>query len=151
MSAYCQAWSAVALALGVAVTLCGIHLRAMQLLLPGTMIVGFGVGSGFSGAARSLLPLAEPDQRAGLLSAFYALSYLAFSLPTIAIGLVARRIGLVDASYLYGAVMIVLAVTSLTASLAPGWRGSVVRQGDGGGVGGLPRQAPPCPAELREP
>lgn len=105
------------LATGVAVTLGGVYLRSVSLLLPGTMIAGIGLGCGFSGAARSLLPLAEPDERAGLLSTFYAQSYLSFSLPAIAIGTVARHVGLVDASYLYGAVVIVLAAMSFVGSL----------------------------------
>ena len=36
-----------------------------------------------SGALRSIMPLALPHERAGLMSAFYVLSYLAFSLPAI--------------------------------------------------------------------
>ena len=113
-----------ALAVGVAVTLAGVHLRSVSLLLPGTMIAGIGLGCGFSGAARSLLPLAAPDERAGLLSTFYAQSYLAFSLPAIAIGTLARSIGLVDASYLYGAVVILLATMSFVGSVAPARRAS---------------------------
>ena len=38
-------------------------------------------------ALRSVLPLAEPHERGGLLSTIYVLSYLAFSLPAIAAGL----------------------------------------------------------------
>ena len=107
------------LAVGVAVTLGGVHLRSVSLLLPGTMIAGAGLGCGFSGAARSLLPLAEPDERAGLLSTFYAQSYLAFSLPAIAMGILARQIGLVDASYIYGVVIILLAIASFAGSMLP--------------------------------
>jgi hypothetical protein len=66
---------------------------------------------------RALLPTAAPDQRAGLLSAFYVQSYLAFSLPAVAAGLAVPLIGLSSAAYLYGAVIIVLAVISLAASL----------------------------------
>jgi hypothetical protein len=66
---------------------------------------------------RALLPTAAPDQRAGLLSAFYVQSYLAFSLPAVAAGLAVPLIGLSVAAYLYGAVIIMLAVISLTALL----------------------------------
>ena len=44
-------------------------------------------------------------------------SYLAFSLPAVAAGLSVPLIGLSTAAYLYGAVIILLAVTSMTASL----------------------------------
>ena len=64
-----------------------------------------------------MLPTAEPHQRAGLLSAFYVQSYLAFSLPAVAAGLSVPLIGLSIAAYLYGATIILLAVISLMASL----------------------------------
>ena len=81
------------------------------------MIAGAGFGSTFSGTLRALLPTAEPHQRAGLLSAFYVQSYLAFSLPVVAAGLSVPLIGLATAAYLYGAGIILLAVMSRMASL----------------------------------
>lgn len=53
----------------------------------------------------------------GCFSAFYVQSYLAFSLPAVAAGLSVPLIGLSTAAYLYGATIILLAVTSLMASL----------------------------------
>jgi hypothetical protein len=105
------------LSLGVAVSLFGIQQQQVAALLAGTVIAGAGFGSNFLGIMRALLPTAAPDQRAGLLAAFYVQSYLAFSLPAVAAGLAVPVIGLSVAAYLYGAVIIVLAVTSLTASL----------------------------------
>jgi hypothetical protein len=64
-----------------------------------------------------LLPTAGPDQRAGLLSAFYVQSYLAFSLPAVAAGLSVPLIGLSTVACLYGGVIILLAVISMMASL----------------------------------
>jgi MFS family permease len=105
------------LSLGVAVSMIGIQQQQVAALLAGTMIAGAGFGSTFSGTLCALLPSAEPDQRAGLLSAFYLQSYLAFALPAVAAGLAVPLIGLSVAAYLYGAVIIVLAVISLMASL----------------------------------
>jgi hypothetical protein len=105
------------LSLGVAVSLFGIQQQQVAALLAGTVIAGAGFGSTFSGIMRALLPTAAPDQRAGLLSAFYVQSYLAFSLPAVAAGLAVPLVGLSVAAYVYGAVIIVLAVTSLTALL----------------------------------
>jgi Major Facilitator Superfamily len=105
------------LSLGVAVSLFGIQQQQVAALLAGTVIAGAGFGSNFLGIMRALLPTAAPDQRAGLLAAFYVQSYLAFSLPAVAAGLAVPVIGLSVAAYLYGAVIIVLAVISLTASL----------------------------------
>ena len=105
------------LSLGVAVSMFGIQQQQVAALLAGTIIAGAGFGSTFSGTLRALLPTAEPHQRAGLLSAFYLQSYLAFSLPAVAAGLSAPLIGLSSAAYLYGAVIILLAVISMFASL----------------------------------
>ena len=106
-----------ALSLGVAVSMIGIQQQQVAALLAGTVIAGAGFGSTFSGTLRALLPTAEPHQRAGLLSAFYVQSYLAFSLPAVAAGLSVPLIGLSTAAYLYGAVVILLAVVSMVASL----------------------------------
>ncbi len=68
---------------------------------------------------RKLLPLAAPGERAGLLSAFYVESYLAFSLPAILAGLAAPKLGLELTTYIYGAVIILLATASLISLRAP--------------------------------
>jgi MFS family permease len=106
-----------ALSFGVAVSLLGIAQQQVGSLLAGTVIAGLGFGANFSGTLRSLLPTAHPDQRAGLLSAFYVQSYLAFSLPAVAAGLSVPLIGLSTAAYVYGAVVILLALISMIASL----------------------------------
>ena len=105
------------LSLGVAVSMVGIQQQQVAALLAGTVIAGAGFGSTFSGTLRALLPTAEPHQRAGLLSAFYVQSYLAFSLPAVAAGLSVPLIGLSVAAYLYGAIIILLAIMSMIASL----------------------------------
>jgi MFS family permease len=109
-----------ALSIGVAVSLFGIQQQQVSSLLAATVIAGLGFGSIFSGTMRSLLPTAKPDQRAGLLAAFYVQCYLSFSLPAVAAGLSVPLIGLSTTAYVYGAVTIVLAVISMTASL---WTG----------------------------
>lgn len=105
------------LSLGVAFSLFGIEQRAVGLLLAGTIVAGFGFGANFSGTLRTLLPTAHPDQRAGLLSTFYVECYLAFSLPTIAAGLAIPRLGLATTAYVYGVVVILLALASMVAAL----------------------------------
>jgi len=105
------------LSLGVAVSMAGIAQQQVAALLIGTLIAGTGFGATFSGTLRALLPTAEPHQRAGLLSAFYLQSYLAFALPALAAGLSVPLIGLTAVAYLYGAVIILLAIISMLASL----------------------------------
>ena len=105
------------LGLGVAVSMIGIQQQQVAALLTGTIIAGAGFGSTFSGTLRALLPTAEPHQRAGLLSAFYLQSYLAFALPAVVAGLAVPKIGLATTAYIYGAIIILLAFISMMASL----------------------------------
>jgi MFS family permease len=103
------------LAAGVAVTLVGVGMHAVALLLAGTVVAGVGFGGTFAGTIRTVVPLAEPDQRAGLLAAFFVQSYLAFSLPAILAGLLAPMLGLPLTTYLYGGAAILLALASAAA------------------------------------
>jgi predicted MFS family arabinose efflux permease len=105
------------LILGVALTLLGVVLQLIPLLLIGTVVAGFGFGLGFFGALRTILPLAASDERAGLVSAFFVQSYLAFSLPAILVGLVVPYVGLPRATYGYGMAIIILAALSLVATV----------------------------------
>jgi MFS family permease len=104
---------------GVAVTLGGVWLHFAPVLIAGAVITGIGFGGCFSGAMRTIVPLAAPDERAGLLAAFFVQSYLAFSLPAVLVGLAAPILGLSYAAYVYGAVVIALAAISLIAARLP--------------------------------
>jgi predicted MFS family arabinose efflux permease len=106
-----------ALSLGVVVSLLGIWQHSVAALFTGSVIAGLGFGASFSGSLRALLPTAEAHQRAGLLATFYVLSYLAFSLPALVAGASVPLIGLDTVAYVYGAVVIVLAIISMVASL----------------------------------
>lgn len=107
-----------ALILGVVITLAGVHAQSIGLLIGGTVIAGFGFGAGFFGGIRTVVPLALPHQRAGLLSMIFVICYLAFSLPTIAAGLAVPRLGMTLTLDLYGAAVIGLAATSLFGVLS---------------------------------
>ncbi len=102
-----------ALVLGVGVTLAGVQWHATAAFFAGSVISGLGFGAGFNGTLRSLVPLAEAHERAGLMSTFYVLSYLAFSLPAIAAGLLAGHIGLQAASVGYGLLLVALGCIAL--------------------------------------
>jgi len=103
------------LALGIVLTLGGIALRSAPVMILGTIIVGGGFGSAFAGMLRTLLPLAGPGERAGLLAAFFVASYLAFALPAIVAGLLAPVLGLVITTYLYQGVLLGLVAASFVA------------------------------------
>ncbi|MCO7563425.1 MFS transporter [Pseudomonas sp. S 311-6] len=103
----------LALMLGLLIILLGANLGHASLLLGGSIIAGFGFGASFLGAVRSVLPLAQPHERAGLMGVFYIESYLANSVPTIAIGYLAQRTGLLVAVNVYGLVIAVLAASAI--------------------------------------
>lgn len=102
-----------ALVTGVSITLTGIGIASVAPMLLGTVISGAGFGAAFSGAMRMVMPLAQPQERAGLLSAFYVESYLAFASPALLLGLLAPKVGLASAAYGYGTAVIGLALVSL--------------------------------------
>lgn len=107
--------SIVALVLGVAITLAGVQAQLVWLMLAGTVVSGAGFGAAFSGTMRTVLPLAEVDQRAGLLSTYYVEGYLSFSLPAVVTGFVAPLVGLVTVANIYGTAVILMALASLLA------------------------------------
>jgi MFS family permease len=104
------------LPVGVAVSMAGIQQQQVAILLAGTMIAGAGFGTTFSGTLRALLPTAHAHERAGLLSAFYLQSYLAFAVPAVAAGLSVPLLGLSTVAYIYGAIIIMFAIASWVAS-----------------------------------
>ncbi|WP_053145967.1 MFS transporter [Pseudomonas sp. P97.38] len=113
------------LVLGLALVLVAVHGASLPLFFVGTLVTGSGFGAGFLGALRSIMPQALPHERAGLMSAFYVLSYLAFSLPSLLAGNLTRVFGLIPTTDGYGVVLIVLSVAALlglvrqSARLAP--------------------------------
>ena len=103
----------VALVIGLVVTLAGVELHSTALFFAGSLVAGLGFGAAFNGTMRSLVPLAEAHERAGLMSTFFVLSYLAFSVPAILAGLMAGRFGLQAASVGYGVLLVALGVVAL--------------------------------------
>jgi MFS family permease len=112
----------VTLALGVLITLAGVQYQNVSVMLLGTVVGGIGFGTVFSGTLRSVLPFAQPGERAGLLSAYFVEGYLSFSLPALAAGFLAPIVGLTRTADFYGAGVILLAVTSLGITLLRGRR-----------------------------
>ena len=105
--------------MGVVLILLGVHSASLPLFFLGTLVAGCGFGSGFLGTLRSLVPLALPHERAGLVSTYYALSYLAFCLPSLLAGNLSRTLGLVATVDGYGVVLILLALGALAGLMRP--------------------------------
>lgn len=107
--------SMASLIVGVAITLAGVYATSVATVMTGTVIAGLGFGSGFFGCLRTVVPLAPPHQRAGLLSVIFIISYLALSVPTVVAGLYVPTLGLPVTLYIYGAAVLVLSAISLIA------------------------------------
>ena len=105
---------------GIVLTLFAIAGGSPVGMVFGTIVAGVGFGASYGASLRVLLPLASAHERAGLLSAYFVESYLAFALPAIAAGLAAPRFGLVATALFYGSALalsalVTLAVESLAA------------------------------------
>jgi hypothetical protein len=99
----------------------------------GGVVGGVGWGSSYSGSLRTLSPLAEPDQRAGLFAGVFTVAYLAFGVPVVIAGQQIPRAGLSSTAIGYCVATGVAAITGLIAQSA------VAR-----------RRAPPDAAETRQ-
>ncbi|GES42734.1 MFS transporter [Rhizobium dioscoreae] len=94
--------------LGILTIIAGMHAAEVSILALGTVIAGSGFGAVFLGTVRSIMPLAKPDERAGLLSAFYIQSYLAFSVPAIFAGFLSKALGFAEAADIYAVAILLL-------------------------------------------
>lgn len=110
-----SAAGAAGLAAGVLLTLAGLAWNAPVVALVGTLVSGAGFGAAFSGSLRTLVPLAKPHERAGLMAGFFVASYLAFSVPPIVAGLLTGRFGLEATAVGYGLAAAGLALLALLA------------------------------------
>ncbi|MGR9230195.1 MFS transporter [Rhizobium leguminosarum] len=93
---------------GILTVVASVHLANVPLLLVGTIFTGAGFGTNFLGSIGTIMPLAKPDERAGLLSAFYVQSYLAFSLPAILAGFLAKSAGYALTTDIYATAILLL-------------------------------------------
>ncbi|WP_198371629.1 MFS transporter [Burkholderia ubonensis] len=108
---------ALALLIGIPAILAGADLGVTVILLVGSVIAGVGFGAGFLGAVRSVMPLAQPHERAGLMAAFYVESYLANSLPAMLAGYMTPRLGLLKVANVYGGALMLLVLAGLVLAI----------------------------------
>ncbi|MBP2706129.1 MFS transporter [Microbispora sp. RL4-1S] len=86
---------------------------SLWVFVAAAVIAGVGWGPAYLGAFRTLSQLAEPHERAALISAIYVLSYLAFSIPALIAGVAITTQGLRGTSLVYGAVVALVAAGTL--------------------------------------
>jgi Major Facilitator Superfamily len=107
-------WGIAALVAGVAITLIALGAGSVALFFAGTAVSGVGFGAGFQGGIRTVVPLAAPHERAGVLSLLFVVSYLGMGVPAVAAGFGATDgLGLLGAARVYGIALIVLAGLAL--------------------------------------
>jgi MFS family permease len=109
---------AAALLAGVGLTVIAITETSTVLFFIGTFVAGVGFGGGFQGAIRTVMPLAAPHERAGVLSIVYVVCYLAMGIPTVIAGyLVVHGTSLLNTARDYSLVIMVLAAIALVGAI----------------------------------
>ena len=104
-----------ALVAGVAVTLVALGTGSAGLFFVGTAVSGVGFGAGFQGGVRTVVAVAAPHERAGILSLVFTVSYLGMGVPAVAAGFLAvHGAGLDGAARDYGWALIALAALAAT-------------------------------------
>jgi len=111
-------YGATVLLAGVAIAVNSLSYQSATMFFLGTALAGSGFGTGFQGAIRTVVPLAAPHERAGVLSVIFVVSYLAMGVPAVIAGyLVARQGDLLLTAREFGAVIMVLAALALVGTL----------------------------------
>ncbi len=114
-----MAAGSAALLAGVGFTLLGLELGSAAWFYAGVVVAGTGFGGGFQGGIRTVVPLAAPHQRAGLLSTVYVVCYLAMGVPAVIGGVLIVHFGLLPAARTYGIAVMVLSAIALAAVARP--------------------------------
>ncbi|MEJ0034993.1 MAG: MFS transporter [Gammaproteobacteria bacterium] len=128
-------YGAMALLIGMAITVTALTSLSAPTFYFGTAVAGIGFGAGFQGAVRSVVSLAKPDERAGVLSVIFVVSYVAMGLPAIVAGLFIGSHGdLRFTTEQFAAVVIALAGLALLAALKKSAAHHGVVRADGGSV-----------------
>lgn len=84
----------------------------------GTAVAGAGFGGGFQGGLRTIVSLAGPAERAGVISVAYVICYLAMGLPAILAGILVVHGTVTGTAREFGAAVIALAALTGAGLLA---------------------------------
>jgi MFS family permease len=103
----------LALIIGALVTFASLVTSTPALLFVGTAVAGLGFGPAFMGAYRSTVALAPPDDRAGLITAVYIVSYLSTGIPAVIGGIATSHYGLHKTALVYSVAVAALAAAAV--------------------------------------
>jgi MFS family permease len=107
-------YASVAGALGI---IAGILGGSLAVMIVGQSIAGVGFGASFTASLRLIFPLAAENERAGVVSGIYLVSYLALGVPIVIAGQLSSALGEVPTVAWYTAVTVLLALISLVAQV----------------------------------
>ena len=96
--------------------------------LAGTAVAGVGIGLALLGVNRTLIALAAPGQRAGLIAAIFIISFLGLSIPALIAGVATAHVGLHRTALAYCAAIAAL-VAAAAGTLMLHRRGPATGQG----------------------
>lgn len=103
---------------GIAATLAAVRADSVSGFFVGTVVAGAGFGAAFQGAVRSVVPLAAPHERAGVLAVLYVIAYLAMGMPAVLAGFgVVFGGGVIRTADEYGAAVMLLSGLAFAGTL----------------------------------
>jgi MFS family permease len=111
-------WGTTGLFVGVGMVLAATSIDSVALFAVGSVVTGAGFGSGFQGAIRTVVPLALPHERAGVLSVAFVVSYLSMGLPVVAAGFaLADGVTFIETARVFGGLVMALSIAALAGTL----------------------------------
>lgn len=123
----------IALLLGAAMTAGSVIAASAPFFLVATAVSGTGFGLAFSASPRQIMEFVPANQRGATFASIYVVSYVAFSVPAVAAGVLVRPFGLDQVLLGYSALVMVAATTGFFTSARERNRGRSV---------GLPQSVP---------
>jgi MFS family permease len=139
----------VTLIVGALMTFASIATGAPAVLFVGTAVAGLGFGSAFVGAYRSTVAPAASDERAGLITTIYIVSYLATGIPAVIAGIATSHFGLHKTALVYSAAVALLAAAAVMLLIRQTTGGTARRPTDHPDAPPGPGTVPPCPPTSR--
>ena len=116
-----MAYGAFALIAGTAAVMAALDAQSAAGFFLASALAGSGFGAAFQGAMRTVLPTAKANERAGVLSVVFVVSYLAMGIPAIVAGFFVSHGGaLLPTAQHFGFIVEALAAFALVGTLLRG-------------------------------
>jgi predicted MFS family arabinose efflux permease len=103
--------------IGVAIVLWSVTTTSVTGFFIGTVVAGAGFGAGFQGGLRTIVTLANPTERAGVISVAYIICYLAMGLPAILAGVLVVDSTVTRTAQEFGITVIALAAITAVGTI----------------------------------